>query len=85
MTVRELYREFTAARQRQDDRIEELTFGAYQTVRCWVMTKNKKKMPEFAALLPSKGKAAQGTNELDTALHMLAAQYGGRVRKAKAT
>jgi len=86
MTPRELYRELAAAKERHSDEVELLTLAGYQAVRIWVMTQNKKKMPEFASLLPKKPADRKQTKEkLKSVLHMLAAQYGGRVRTRKST
>lgn len=59
-----------------------MTLGAYQTVRAWVLTKNKKKMPNFKDLIPSSRPRAvvQGPEKSMALLEVLAARTGGKVR-----
>lgn len=91
LTMRELHREFAAAQLRRDDRLEELTFQAFQTVRVWVLTKNKKKMPEFNALLGKSkaqsgggsGRGRQSPEQLEAMMHMMAARFGTKVKNPR--
>jgi hypothetical protein len=78
LTVRELYREFTAARLRRHDEMEALTFGAYQTVRVEVMTKNKKRMPDFKTLIAKSDGGDQTTGQMRATMQQLAQQYGSK-------
>ena len=80
-----LFREFAAARQQHRDRLEEVTFGAYQTVRVWVMTKSKKKMPKFETLLPSHDGGVQTVQQMRTTMQMLAHQYGAKRMRVSTT
>lgn len=75
-------REFQIARDRQQHETEHATLIAYQTVRVWVMTKNKKKMPKFSELIPSSKPVslARGQDHARAALEILAARMGGTVR-----
>lgn len=83
----ELYREFAAAKWRQEDRFEEATIVAFQTIRVWVLTKNKKKMPEFKTLLPNargpKGTSRQNHAQMEAMMHMMAERIGGKVRNPR--
>lgn len=83
LTLREVHREFAAARLRREDHLEELTFQAFQTVRVWVLTKNKKKMPKFADLIrvapPEIG--SRSPDQVRAVMEVIAARMGGRVRK----
>ena len=71
-----LFREFAIAQQRRRDEIELQTVGAYQTVRVWVMTKSKKRLPTLASLLPSRDGSDQTVQQMRTTMQMLANQYG---------
>lgn len=71
------------AREKAQEQIEHDTFIAYQTVRIWVLTKNKKKMPNFADMIPRPNKATVGEHnpvKAQAFLEVLAARMGGRVR-----
>jgi hypothetical protein len=65
--------------------VRQVTLGAYQTVRIWVQTKNKKKMPDFASLLPTTkpGVTAQGMTreQFASMMHTLAERTGTKVRQ----
>lgn len=82
LTARGWVRECAAERLRQSDRLEELTYGAYQTIRVWVLTKNKKKMPRFADLIikPNAAPSQMGPEKARAMLEVLAARAGGKVR-----
>lgn len=78
--MRGLFRELAAAKLRQRDRQEELTFQAFQTVRVWAITKSKKgRMPKFDTLLP-KANDEMSTAEMRAAMTLVAQRYGNRVR-----
>jgi hypothetical protein len=75
--------EFEAARGRSQDDMVQATAIAYQTVRCWAITRTKKRMPTFESLLPkTEPSRPMNSRQLSSVLRTLSAQYGGRVVKA---
>ena len=56
--------------------MEQGTFVAYQTVRAWVMTRNKKRMPKFTDLLPKSDGWDQTVSQMKATMRQLAHQYG---------
>lgn len=87
--MKELYREFAAARLRYDDAVEMATLGAFQTVRVWALTKSKKgKMPDFKTLLPKaqptgRSEGRQSHAQMEAMMHMLAARVGATVKNPR--
>lgn len=73
--------EFRVADEASEERIAQATLVAYQTVKCWVMTKNKGRMPTFKALLPSAREERQSGKQMGSLLHVLAQQHGGKIVK----
>ena len=71
-----------AAKLRHRDRLEELTFQSFQTVRVWALTKSKKgRMPKFDTLLPkANDEPAMSAAEMRAAMSLVAKQHGGRIR-----
>ena len=86
MTFRELFREFEAARRRQEyDNARDVTV-AWHTVRLWVVTKSKKQLPSLKSQLELNGRRANGrqsAGQIRNVLSVLSEQYGIPLRKAK--
>lgn len=79
-------REFASADERHQDQIAHETFTAYQTVRCWALTRSKKRMPSFAELMPKAGaskQVRQTGEQMASVLQVLAASSGGKLVKVK--
>ena len=69
------------SRERQQDEFERATLIGYQAVNVYVRTMNKKKMPKFTDLIPSKPSTGRRRPEQARAmLELIAARMGGRVR-----
>lgn len=78
MTIRQLFREFTAARLRgRDDRNRDL-LAAYQAVRIRVLTENHKQMPSLMDLLEREPRKTT-FEDRKVQLELLAARFGGKV------
>jgi len=83
LTIRELFQEFAAARLRANDRHERDTVLAYQVVRIYVETMNKKRMPKLSALLNRTTAKIDPHTRRDKAravLQMIAARAGTKVK-----
>lgn len=81
-TLRELFREFAAARARQQDQSTRDVVLAWQVVRVYVQTQNEKRVPMLASLLPrdpSVVSAGQSYAEQRSALQVLSQMYGGPI------
>ena len=76
-TLRELYQEFAIARARQRDVFERDTVQAYQVVRIYVETMNKKRMPKLSTLVGQSEKP-QSARQMAQALSVLRQRYRGR-------
>lgn len=82
-------REFVVAKAQREDRLELVTFQAYQTVRIHWMTKAKKgRMPDFKSLLKRSGTgytldARTSPTMASAFMQMLAAKAGSKVQPVK--
>lgn len=85
MSLAETWLEFEAHKQTLADQFDRDTIQAWQVVRIYIETMgNKGRMPTLKSLLHEQTKPKKGKKQdLQIALQMLAAQYGGRVRNPK--
>lgn len=87
LTIRELYREFAAARLRaKDDYRRDVTL-AVNIVAVYVKTKNDKRVPSVRSMLgpdagDTKPTPQQRVKQVHAALIVLSEQYGIPLRKA---
>lgn len=69
------------------ERLDELTYQAYQTVLVWALTKSKKgKMPKFETLKASSKAVRsqpQTHEQLEAMMHMMAARFGTTVKNPR--
>jgi hypothetical protein len=77
--MRELYRELVVAKRRTEDEHDE------RMTLAWTIAglSRQKKLPNLKTLLAKRKPRPQTAGEMRTILHMLAGQYGGRLRKAR--
>lgn len=81
-----MFAEFAVAKELRREAFELATAQAYQTVRIWVMTKSRKRLPSFEAVLGKDANVATGDMNPTKArafLEVLAARMGGQVRYVK--
>jgi hypothetical protein len=77
--MRELFREFVVAKRTAEDKHDERMTLAWTTAAL----SKQRKLPSLKTLLVKRRPRQQTAGEMRTILHMLAAQYGGRLRKTK--
>lgn len=85
MTLKELAREFAAARARRTYDASMAIFQAWHTVRLWMGTKGRHgKLPDLASQMPGREFDAprrQSMGQMRTALGVLAQQTGRPLMK----
>lgn len=87
-TMHGLFRCLVAAKERRQHEFERDTTQAYQTVRVWVMTKAKKRLPKFDEVLRgSSSRVDKNTTpaKAKALAQLFAARTGGKVRPAALT
>lgn len=87
MTLRELYREFAAARKRELRQARRDVTVAWHTVRLWVEVKGRKRLPSLKSQLPKDGptRGGQTGRQLRSMLGILSEQYGIPLRRRRRT
>lgn len=78
MTIRELFREFVVARRRLQDQANRDIALAWWAVRIYLITMNKKKLPDLQSLMvaTTTGTPKQSPDAMRAALEMLSRRYG---------
>jgi hypothetical protein len=85
-TIRELFREFAAARLRRLDEENSRITLAWHGVRIYAQAMHDKRVPKLTRLLIREGpERPQSAKQLVSALHVLSQQYGIPLRKARAS
>jgi hypothetical protein len=81
--VRELFREFAAARLRAEDDDRRNVTLAWQIVRIYVRTKSQKRLPSLRELITDTARpaGAQSPTQMLGALEMLSQQHGIPIRE----
>lgn len=84
MTVRELFREFAAARLRAEDDDRRNVTLAWQIVRIYIKTKANKRLPSLQELLQQNARPVKQTpKQMEVMLSALSQKYGIPLRKAQ--
>jgi hypothetical protein len=87
LSLRELWTEFRAARQRRKDDIDRDTMLAWQVMRVFIrsIAKDGYQLPALPALMLGDRKQAQSPEAQVVMLRQLADQYGLKLTVRKAT
>lgn len=84
MTVRELFREFAAARLRAEDDDRRNVTLAWQIVRIYIKTKANKRLPSIdELLLHTQRPVKQSAKQMEGMLSVLSQKYGIPLRKSQ--
>jgi hypothetical protein len=79
LTIRELFREFVAARERAQDEHDRLITQAW-----WMANLSRKKPPALSTLIKQRHtEVAQTVSQARTVVEILSAQYGIPLRKTR--
>lgn len=78
--MRQLFRELVVARERAMDQHDRMVTHAWLSA---MLHRQPKKLPALKTLLARREAQPQSTGQMRTMLHVLSAQYGLPMRKAK--